>query len=376
MIDTGTNLVATSRYLVEPYWPGHDYLNLPTYSWLIINDKTDEHILFDLGMRKDWENATPLIVNIVENALPGINVENDVPSILTANNIPLEKISAAILSHWHFDHTGNMALFPRTTKAVFGPDWKKNFGTFYPENEQSPYHAYEFEGREVIELGVEVFDQEIVGLRAYDYFNDGSLYLLHSPGHTTEHMTALVRTTAGQNGESDTFILLGGDSCHFVGVLRPTRANPIPRTFPRFSDTKFPSSIVLPCPCTTWTFQHPRAFDHDESRKLPFYVPSTDSGSFYLNQPQALETISKLQALDADPNVFVTIAHDPTLGEVLPKLESGLTVNNWKEKRFKNKAMWSWLKELPRDGKPGMPHLVDGQYRGGEKMVDLEDLGR
>ncbi len=31
----------------------HEYLDFPTYSWLVINDGTNEHILFDLGMRKD-----------------------------------------------------------------------------------------------------------------------------------------------------------------------------------------------------------------------------------------------------------------------------------------------------------------------------------
>jgi len=104
-------------------------------------------------------------------------------------------------------------------------------------------------------------------------------------------------------------------------------------------------------------------------------VPSTaDPGSFYLDQPLALKTISKLQALDANPNVFVTIAHDPTLGEVLPKLGSELTVNDWKEAGYKKKAMWGWLKELPRDGKPGMPRLVDGQYRAGKKTKNLDLL--
>lgn len=375
MIDTACNLVALAKLLVEPHWPGHEYLNLPTYSWLIVNDKTDEHVLFDLGMRKDWENSPPHIVSVVEAVLPGISIDNDVPSVLKANDVELEKISAVILSHWHFDHTGNMALFPKTTKAVFGPDWKKNFGTFYPENEEAVYHGYEFEGREVVELEEKVFKEEVAGLKAYDYFGNGSMFLLHSPGHTADHMTALVRTTVGQNGEGDTFMLLGGDSCHFPGVLRPTRANPLPENLTQSSETESFNPVSLPCPCATWTSHHPRAQDHDEARKLPFYVPSTaDPGSFYLDQPLALKTISKLQALDANPNVFVTIAHDPTLGEVLPKLGSGLTVNDWKEAGYKKKAMWGWLKELPRDGKPGMPPLVDGQYRAGKKTKNLDHL--
>lgn len=373
MIDAKCDLVSITKILLQPEQKGHEYLNLPTYSWLIVNDRTGEHVLFDLGMRKDWPNSTPMIVNIVESVLSGINVSDDVPSILKANNIDLSKITTAILSHWHFDHVGDLSLFPTSTKAVFGHTFKQNFGTYYPENPDSPFHAYEFQGREVIELQPSNFTTEIAGFPAHDFFSDGSLYLLQSPGHTAEHITALVRTTAGPNESDNTFVLLGGDSCHFPGVLRPTPMNKLPQTFTSSSNFTPPPSISLPCPCTLFTSSHPRAKDVDEARMTPFYEPSKAEGTYYLDHAEALHTISKLQVFDAHPNVFVTITHDPTLGEILPKLESGQTINDWKEKKYKEKCMWNWLKELPRDGKPGMPHYVDDLYRDGVKVRGFDE---
>jgi len=56
-------------------------------------------------------------------------------------------------------------------------------------------------------------DFKIGKFNAFDYFGDGSFYLLDVPGHAIGHMCGLVRTT------STSFILLGADSCHFAGTL-------------------------------------------------------------------------------------------------------------------------------------------------------------
>lgn len=278
------------------------------------------------------------------------------------------------------DHTGDLSLFPKSTKAIFGPDWKKTFGTWYPTNPKSPYHEYEFDGRQVIELSTAIFDRDVAGLKAHDYFSDGSFYVLHAPGHTAEHLCGLVRTTPSSATKHSTFVLLGGDSCHFMGVMRPTSANILPEVVTSQDLLNPPSSLSLPSTCEIWTDKHPYAKD-ELARAIVFYRPSDDESRYYLDHAQAIDTISKLQALDADPNVLVTIAHDPSLGEILPKLDSktkGLTgkaINHWKEEGWKQKLMWSSSKELPRDATPGMLHLVDGQYCAGERLQTVEEWG-
>ena len=67
-------------------------------------------------------------------------------------------------------------------------------------------------------------DFKIGDFEAFDYFSNGSFYLLNVPGHATGHMCALARTT------ESSFMLLGADTCHFAGALRPSPYNPLPET--------------------------------------------------------------------------------------------------------------------------------------------------
>jgi hypothetical protein len=43
----------------------------------------------------------------------------------------------------------------------------------------------------------------IGGFRSYDWFGDASFYLLNTPGHTVDHLSALARTTAMGSGNGD-----------------------------------------------------------------------------------------------------------------------------------------------------------------------------
>lgn len=62
--------------------------------------------------------------------------------------------------------------------------------------------------------------------------------------------------------------------------------------------------------------------------------------------------------------------------EVLPFLndEPEKDLNDWQEAGLKEKAHWGWLNELPRDGKPGRGMAVQGMWRHGELVGDLDEL--
>jgi hypothetical protein len=56
IINTTTNVVCPTSYFLEPTITGQEYLNLPTFAFLIENKKLGKTVLFDLGCRKDWWN--------------------------------------------------------------------------------------------------------------------------------------------------------------------------------------------------------------------------------------------------------------------------------------------------------------------------------
>lgn len=207
---------------------------------------------------------------------------------------------------------------------------------------------------------------KIGNFEALDYFGDGSLYLLNVPGHAIGHMCGLARTAP------TTFVLLGADTCHFPGALRPSPYIPLPEALDSVTaglDAYFPS----PCPCSLFKDCHPCSVAN-EKRITAYYTASRAPGSAYVNPDTADQSIGSMKEFDASPDVFVCLAHDPSLFEVLPLFNHGKEnkINDWKEKGYKDVTRWRFLNELPREGKRGREPIVFGFWRDG-KQVSVEE---
>ncbi|KAI5363725.1 putative metallo-beta-lactamase, ribonuclease Z/Hydroxyacylglutathione hydrolase [Septoria linicola] len=358
IINTTCDLVVPPITLLEPHIEGHELLNLPTYAFLVTH-ASGAQVLFDLGCRADWENLVPNVSEVVAQRVPGLRVQTEVPDILREGGVQVDKIKALILSHWHFDHSGNISRLAPSTDLIVGPGFKAAFEPGFPQSSASVFYEEDFKGRNVIEPSFSD-DLKIGRYQAHDYFGDGSLYILNVPGHTTGHISALVRTTP------DSAIFMGGDVCHFTGVIRPTEFLPMPDPLPQA--TVLDKRFQHPCPCITFTACHP---NQAESRTAPFYRCSSDKDHSWYDDPKtAMESIRKLFEFDADPNVMVVIAHDAAPLDVLPFFPDG-NINDWQEKGYKEKMHWHFVNELPVDGKIGRDTLTDGLYRDGKRVKTL-----
>lgn len=65
--------------------------------------------------------------------------------------------------------------------------------------------------------------------------------------------------------------------------------------------------------------------------------------SAYADPATARESLNKLLAFDASADVFVLIAHDPSLHHVLEMFPADL--NAWKDKGWKERATWAFVDE-------------------------------
>jgi len=343
IMDAG-HLVAPSAIIVQSPRPGHDTIDIPTYSFLVENDRVGKKVLFELGIMKAWKEKLPQLASMVQSVDGAINITTDVPDILNAASVPLSSIDFAIWSHHHPEHTGDLTLFPTSTSLVVGPGFKTRPLTYPGQpvgpNAETLHEA--FEGRSLIELDFSnssASTLKVGGLRAIDWFDDGSFYLLEAPGHTADHIMALARTS------SDKFVLLAGDGAHHCGEFRPTLVTPLP-------DTISPSPLEPPtsassCTCSLFQPIHPTP---ESFRTTPFYEVS----SHQVEDPVAKRvTLDAITAFDASPDVLVILTHDASLLDVLEffpkadltgweKLPSRKDIGQW---RFLNDFRKSVLKE-------------------------------
>lgn len=147
-------------------------------------------------------------------------------------------------------------------------------------------------------------------------------------------MTALARVTP------TSFIVLGGDTCHHVGQLRPR---------PRFQRT-------YPCPAhllaeskaavSTEYFWSPDSSPGDfdvRSREQPLLSIPDLPASADMDPVTMRVSLDKIAAFDADDDFFVVLAHDTSLLGAIPYFPASLSA--WREKGIEADVVWGWMDE-------------------------------
>ncbi|KAI0868623.1 beta-lactamase-like protein [Hypoxylon argillaceum] len=333
IIETGTTLKGMySSMFVEPDIPGHEYLVAPCLSFLIQRPTQNRTLVFDLGIKKDWKNwPKPVYESIINTIGATPVVSKDVRETLDEHGFDTKNIEGVIWSHSHLDHVGDPSIFEPSTKIIVGRGTKDHVFPGYPAKEEAAFNESDVAGHEVQEIDFGSSSIKIGAFTAVDYFNDGSFYLLDTPGHCVGHMCGFARVTSNP----DSFVLMGGDGVHHGGELRPHPWRPLPdqispNPFDPTSDTPYPGEIfdkLLP-----------------DGRDAPFYKPSQGPYSVHLSVPATVETIRKLQEFDAHDNILLVPAHDATflkVADFFPK-----TANDFMAKGWGEKTRWAWLAEF------------------------------
>jgi len=314
---------------MRPSYPSNPKMCLPALIFHI-SHPSGRTVLFDLGVNKDTANWPPATKALASSTGWSVAIEKDAAEILEDHGVDVKggAIDSIIWSHFHFDHTGNTSLFPSSTSLIVGPGFREAFLPAYPTNPDSTLLESDFEGRDLRE--VSFGELEIGGFRAHDFFGDGSFYLLDCPGHTVGHLCGLARVTP------DSFIFMGADTCHHGGEFRPTEYLPLPE---KVDLAPLHNHVPSFCPGSVFEQIH-----YEKSATKPFY---NVSATITFDMGLAEQSVRKMEVFDAREEVWVIIAHDPSLLEegtgvdLFPK-----DVNGWKEKGLREKTKWRFLKDF------------------------------
>ncbi|KAJ6515343.1 beta-lactamase-like protein [Mycena sanguinolenta] len=321
------SIVNAANTLFAPILPGRETAMVPLYSFLVEHGSSQKRLMFDLGIRTDPLNFTPSVASLFTSGIIQFEQQpfKDITELLQDGGIPLASIDAVIWSHSHFDH---ILSFP--TELIIG--WETDTRT-YPTYPNATLQASDLAGRKVTKIDFTTANLTFSGgLNAIDYFGDGSFYLVDTPGHLPGHLTALARTTP------TTFISLGGDTFHHVGEARPRPL--FQQNFPCPAHLLEESKSAISTDYFWSPLSRDGAFDM-LSRSQQLLAISDQPDSFYADPITAQVSLEKLATFDADPDIFVIIAHDLSLRSYLPYYPAYL--NDWKAKGLKEANVWNFI---------------------------------
>ncbi|KAJ7056808.1 hypothetical protein C8F01DRAFT_1155120 [Mycena amicta] len=322
-----------THVFVSPVLPGRETITLPIHAFLLEHQPSKQRIMFDLGMRNDPENLPTPFAGFFTSKAITFDKFKDITEILAAGNIALDSIDTVIWSHGHFDHIGDMSKWPKGRKIVVSSETDVSI---FPDNQKSDLQASDLSGHTVVKVDLASSNLTISGMKAVDQFGDGSFYLLDAPGHFEGHMIGLARVTP------TSFIILGGDTLHHIGALRPSgtfqSSFPCPGELLESAASGISTDFFWSADTTPGDFDLP-------SRTQPLLALSDTPDSFFVDPVAGQLSVSKLAALDADEDFLTLITHDASISTAgaLPLFPASLA--SWQKDGLKEKLAWLFVDE-------------------------------
>lgn len=152
----------------------------------------DRYMVWDTGQPADGSPRAPKVPLVALLAQAGVSPDD---------------VEFVGISHYHNDHTGQLASFPGATLVIGRGDWE----SVRPDAPPAGMPAADYARRRAPFAHWTSGDGEVLPLATpqHDVFGDGSVVMLALPGHTPGHHGLLVKLEGMGN------VLLTGDVTHF-----------------------------------------------------------------------------------------------------------------------------------------------------------------
>ncbi|KAH8107014.1 beta-lactamase-like protein [Cristinia sonorae] len=254
-VDSGSLELPTWEVIANTSRDDPSVLRIPSLAFFLRHSESQgKGIMFDLGIRRDCAEKDP-----------GVTVRQNAGEALRKGGVDPGEVGTVILSHLHWDHVGLATEFPNAT-WVLGPGTQHLVEEDHPELWILPSSVPPDRVRILNSNGSPADFPVSIGPfpEAHDFFGDGSLYIINSPGHFQGHINVLARTSS-----DGSWIYLGGDTVHDRRLL---------------------------------TGEKEMAFMHDEK--------TGEVLCMHVNKEAAMEHVLGVRTLLTVPKVHVLLAHD------------------------------------------------------------------
>jgi glyoxylase-like metal-dependent hydrolase (beta-lactamase superfamily II) len=177
-------------------------LTLPVSCYLIEHPKGK--ILIDTGWDTKYAHERPhRFFGLLDSiSTPLIGETDGVDSKLQVLQIRPQKIDCVYFSHMDFDHTSGIPLV----------EGAKRFSTAREELSDANRYFFRYVKASWQSVNIEPFEYENSGVgpvgKSYDVFDDGSVRLVNTPGHSHGHFSVKVTGIDGR------YVILAGDSVY------------------------------------------------------------------------------------------------------------------------------------------------------------------
>lgn len=192
-LDCGTIDLSDSESFSDAHLYDGQPRTLTVSCYLIRNG--GQYLLWDTGL------SSQLLGTSFTDGAFTVSLERTITDQLSQLGISPADVTYAAASHYHFDHTGQLADFAQATLLIGAADWEVVKATPEPNPlvDPRPFAPW---------LSEEAAPVTAIG-QDHDVFGDGSVLIKAMPGHTPGHTSLLVRLP--EKGD----VLLTGDLYHF-----------------------------------------------------------------------------------------------------------------------------------------------------------------
>ena len=213
----GGFITLADHFFVDPAEPGAKR-TVPSLTFLVKHPGTSAyganpsrpfHMMFDLGLRRARERYPPVLQKHIDGRAP-FDLSPGVAAQLSIGGLEPSAIDLVMLSHVHYDHHGDPEDFPNA-KFVVGHGalhvLKHGLGGIASHQHFDPDTLPEDRSSELPDPQGGQWKPLGPFPAALDLFEDGSVYVIDTPGHLPGHVNLLCRT-------KERWLLLCGDAFH------------------------------------------------------------------------------------------------------------------------------------------------------------------